>query len=58
MAVKEAVEYFRAVVPQVAIPIHEKVMLRSRRWCTRLLTKLGPDGARWLDLDDGHIEDL
>ena len=29
MAVKEAIEYFRAVDPKVAIPIHEKLMANT-----------------------------
>lgn len=57
MAVKEAVEYFRAVHPAVAIPIHEKVMANTAM-VYGLLTKLGPADSRWLDLDDGHFEVL
>jgi L-ascorbate metabolism protein UlaG (beta-lactamase superfamily) len=57
MALKEAVEYFRAVAPQVVIPIHEG-MLASPAMVHDLLTRLGPTDARWLDLDDGHTEDL
>lgn len=55
MALKEAVEYFRAVNPQVAIPIHEKVMANPAM-VYGLLTKLGPAGARWVDLDNGRTE--
>ncbi len=57
MAVKEAVEYFRAVNPAVAIPIHEKVMANPAM-VYGLLTKLGPPDAKWLNLDDGHFEIL
>jgi len=57
MALKEAVEYFRAVNPTVAIPIHEKVMANPAM-VYGLLTKLGPADARWLNLDDGHFEIL
>jgi L-ascorbate metabolism protein UlaG (beta-lactamase superfamily) len=57
MAVKEAVEYFRAVDPQVAIPIHEKVMANPAM-VYGMLTRLGPKDSRWLDLDDGHFENL
>ena len=57
MAVKEAVDYFRAVNPAVAIPIHEKV-LANPAMVYGLLTKLGPADARWLNLDDGHFEIL
>jgi L-ascorbate metabolism protein UlaG (beta-lactamase superfamily) len=57
MALKEAVEYYRAVSPQAVIPIHEG-MLASPAMVHGLLTRLGPGGARWIDLDDGHTEDL
>jgi L-ascorbate metabolism protein UlaG (beta-lactamase superfamily) len=57
MAVKEAVEYFRAVDPKVAIPIHEKLMANPAM-VYGLLTRLGPADARWLNLDDGHFEIL
>ncbi len=57
MAVKEAVEYFRAVNPAVAIPIHEKVMANPAM-VYGLLTRLGPADAKWLNLDDGHFEIL
>lgn len=57
MALKEAVDYFRAVNPAVAIPIHEKVMANPAM-VYGLLTKLGPGDARWLNLDDGHFEIL
>jgi L-ascorbate metabolism protein UlaG (beta-lactamase superfamily) len=55
MALKEAVDYFRAVDPQVAIPIHEKVMANPAM-VYGLLAKLGPAGARWVDLDNGRSE--
>jgi len=57
MAVKEAVDYFRAVDPVVAIPIHEK-LLANPGMVYGLLTKLGPGEARWMNLDDGHFEIL
>ena len=57
MALKEAVEYFRAVDPAAAIPIHDKVMANPAMVYS-LLTKLGPASARWLNLDDGHFEIL
>ncbi len=57
MAIKEAVEYLRAVSPQVAIPIHEG-MLATTAMVHSLLTRLGPTTSRWLDLDDGHTEEL
>ena len=57
MAVKEAVDYFRAVSPAVAVPIHEK-MLANPAMVYSLLTRLGPTGTRWVNLDDGHFENL
>ena len=57
MAVKEAVEYFRAVHPAIAIPIHEKVMANPEM-VYGILTRLGPSDTRWLNLDDGHFEVL
>ena len=53
MAVKEAVDYYRAVSPKVAIPIHEK-LLASTGMVYGLLQGMGPAGARWLDLDAGE----
>jgi len=57
MAVKEAVEYFRAVNPKVAIPIHEKVMANPAT-VYGILQRLGPADSRWVDLDDGHFENF
>ena len=57
MAIKEAVEFFRAVHPAVAFPIHEKV-LANTAMVYGLLARLGPPEARWIDLDDGHTEEL
>ena len=57
MAVKEAIDYFRAVSPQVAIPIHEK-MLAGTGMVYGILQGLAPAGARWLDLDSGEPETL
>ena len=54
MAVKEAVDYFRAVSPAVAVPIHEK-MLANPAMVYSLITRLGPTGTRWVNLDDGHF---
>ena len=53
MAVKEAVDYFRAVSPKVAIPIHEK-LLASTGMVYGVLQGMGPAGASWLDLDAGE----
>jgi L-ascorbate metabolism protein UlaG (beta-lactamase superfamily) len=57
MAAKEAVEFFRAVKPAVAFPIHEKVMANTAM-VYGLLSRLGPPDTRWIDLDDGHTEQL
>ena len=57
MAVKEAIDYFRAVDPKAAIPIHDKLMANPAM-VYGLLQRLGPADARWVDLDDGHFENL
>jgi L-ascorbate metabolism protein UlaG (beta-lactamase superfamily) len=57
MAVKEAIDYFRAVDPKVAIPIHEKVMANPAM-VYGILQRLGPADTRWVDLDDGHFENI
>ena len=57
MAVKEAIEYFRAVDPKVVIPIHEK-LLANTAMVYGLLERLGPADATWVNLDDGHFENL
>jgi L-ascorbate metabolism protein UlaG (beta-lactamase superfamily) len=57
MAVKEAIDYFRAVNPKVAIPIHDKLMANPAA-VYGMLSRLGPQDARWLNLDDGHFENL
>jgi len=57
MAVKEAVDYFRAVDPKAAIPIHDKLMANPAM-VYGLLQRLGPPDARWVNLDDGHFENL
>src|SRR6476661_6167237 len=51
MAVKEAIDYFRAVNPGMAIPIHDKVMANPAA-VYGTLQRLGPADARWVDLDD------
>ncbi len=57
MALKEVIEYFREVDPKAAIPIHEKVMANPAM-VYGMLQRLGPADARWVDLDDGHFENL
>jgi L-ascorbate metabolism protein UlaG (beta-lactamase superfamily) len=57
MAAKEAVDYYRAVHPHVAIPIHEK-LLANTGMMYGALQGLGPADSRWLDLDDGEPVEL
>ena len=57
MALKEAIEYYRAVAPVTAIPIHEKI-LASPDMAYGTLDKLGPAGSTWVNLDDGEPVDL
>ncbi|GAA2017790.1 MBL fold metallo-hydrolase [Nakamurella flavida] len=57
MAVKEAIDYLRAVDPQVAVPIHEKV-LAATGMVYGLLQQFAPADTRWLDLDDGQPAEL
>jgi L-ascorbate metabolism protein UlaG (beta-lactamase superfamily) len=52
MALKEAVDYLRAIAPKVAFPIHEK-MMASTDLVYRLLSSLAPAGTEWRNLDDG-----
>lgn len=52
MALKEAVEFVRAVDPTVVIPIHEKI-LANPGMVYGLLQRLKPADTQWLDLDDG-----
>ncbi len=57
MAVKEAIDYLRAIAPAVAIPIHEKV-LANPAMVYGLIPRLGPQSTRWVDLDDGQPQEL
>lgn len=57
MALKEAVEYLRAVDPTTAFPIHEKV-LANPAMVYNLLEKLKPTDTQWLNLDDGTATDF
>lgn len=57
MAVKEAIDFLRAVAPSMAVPIHEKV-LANTGLVYSLIPRLGPDTTRWVDLDDGQPRDL
>lgn len=56
MALKEAIDFERAVSPQVSIPIHDHLLAVKPMFYGRL-ADMGPDGMRWLDLDDGHTEE-
>lgn len=53
MALKESVDYLRAISPDIAVPIHDKVLASTGTSYT-VLQKLRPDGVDWLDLDDGR----
>lgn len=56
MALKEAIDYVRAVAPQAALPIHDG-LLKSTGLYTGRLASMGPEGMRWLDLAaDGSAE--
>jgi L-ascorbate metabolism protein UlaG (beta-lactamase superfamily) len=57
MAVKEAVDYLRAVAPRTTFPIHEQ-MLSSTDTVYRLLSTLAPDATDWVDLDDGATREF
>jgi len=53
MALKEGVEYLREVAPQVAFPIHDRI-LADPAMTFGLLGTLGPEGTRWLTPADGE----
>lgn len=57
MALKEAVEFLRAVNPTAAFPIHEKV-LANPAMAYGLLEKLKPTDTHWLNLDSGDPMEL
>lgn len=57
MALKEAVEFVRAVDPTMVIPIHEKV-LATPAMVYGLLQKLKPADCQWLDLDGGDTTEV
>lgn len=52
MAIKEGVDYLRAVAPERALPIHEQV-LASPAMAYRIISSLAPAGTGWTDIDDG-----
>jgi len=57
MALKEGVEFYRAIAPKAAFPIHEKI-LANPQMAYGLLEKLGPAAARWITPADGEQFDL
>lgn len=57
MALKEAVDFERAVAPKVAIPIHEALLRNTDMYYGRL-EQMGPAGLRLFNLDDGHTEQI
>lgn len=57
MAVKEAIDYQRAVGPRWSVPIHEKLLANTDSYYARLET-MGPEGTRWLNLDDGSSREV
>lgn len=57
MALKEAVEFVRAVSPTVAFPIHEKI-LANPAMAYGLLEKLKPADTQWINLDNGEPTEL
>ena len=59
MAAKEAVEYYRAVGPQVAFPIHEKILAAPGIGLFQsLLGRLGPQSSTWLTPADGEVFEI
>lgn len=52
MAIKEAIEFYRAVAPRAAFPIHERV-LANPAMAFGLLKQLGPAGSSWQEPADG-----
>ena len=59
MAAKEAIEYYRAVSPQVAFPIHEKILAAPGIGLFQgLLERLGPQSSTWLTPADGEAFEL
>lgn len=53
MAIKEGVDYLRAVAPARVVPIHEQV-LASPAMAYRIIAPLAPDGTVWSEIDDGQ----
>ncbi len=59
MAAKEAIEFYRAVNPKTAFPIHEKILAAPGIGLFQgLLSRLGPAGSTWLTPADGEPFEL
>lgn len=58
MALKEAVDYERAVAPSVALPIHESLLGNFTPMFFDRLANMGPAGMRWLAPANGNTEQL
>ena len=55
MAAKEAIEYYRAVAPQAAFPIHEQILAAPGIGLFQgLLGRLGPQDSKWQVPTDGE----
>lgn len=57
MALKEAVDFYRALSPRLAFPIHERI-LANPAMAFGLLRQLGPDGSTWQEPADGEPFDI
>ncbi len=53
MALKEAVDFYRALSPRLAFPIHERILARPAM-AFGLLEQLRPDGSTWKEPADGE----
>ncbi|NNG35568.1 MBL fold metallo-hydrolase [Nakamurella aerolata] len=58
MALKEAVDYERAVHPKVAIPIHDALIKPFAAMFYGRLTELAPAGTTFIELTDGKRIEL
>lgn len=57
MAIKESIDFLRAVAPAKALPIHEQVYATTTT-AYGLITSLAPAGTEWVDIDDGSTVTL
>ena len=53
MALKESVDYYRAVAPKLAFPIHERILANPAMFYG-MQQNFGPSGATWLVPTDGE----